>query len=81
MLPTIGSRITQAIWSPSRANACFEPLRIIEFERERVGRPAGRHSRRRRRAVRQRAASRFHQQAVDVAVVAAGELHDAVAAR
>ena len=66
---------------PLTGERLFQPLRIVEFERERVGRAAGRHSRRRRRAVRQGPAARFHQQAVDVAVVAAGELHDAVAAR
>ena len=64
---------------PVTGERLFQPLRIVEFECERVGRAACGDSRRRGRAVRQGSAACFHQQAVDVAVVAAGEFHDPIA--
>ena len=80
MLPTTGSTITPAICGPCSANACFQARRRrCSAARACPGR-AGGHARRVGHAERGRRAAGRHQQAVDVAVIVAGELDDHVAA-
>ena len=79
MLPTTGSRITPAILSPCAANACFQLRDVVVFQHERIARRPRRNARRIRHRERRRRAARRHQQAIDVAMVVAGEFDDQIA--
>ena len=57
----------------------FQDGDVVEFDRQRVGRAACGNSRAGGDAQCQRATAGLHQQAVDMSVIAAGELHDHIA--
>ncbi len=62
------------------SNARSSAMIVVVVEHERVHRRLGRHARRARLAERERARSRFHEQRIGVAVIAAFELDDLRAA-
>ena len=74
MLPTTGSTITAAICAPCSLKGSFERLRIVVGQHERVLGRAGGDARRIGHAQRGGRTAGGHQQAVDVAVIVAGEL-------
>ena len=81
MLPTTGSRITPAIWSPCGLEQRRPAASTSLYRRTSVSaRAAGRHAGAVRHAERQGARPGRDEQRIDVAVVAAGELDDQVAA-
>ena len=81
MLPTTGSTITPAIRWPCSAKAASSPPDVVVPQHERVAGGAGGHARRVGHAQRGGRTAGRHQQAVDVAVIVAGELDDHVAGR
>ena len=81
MLPATGSTMTQAISSPTVGEQLLPPASMSLYgERQRVRGELRRHAGRGRHAERQRARAGLDQQRVGVAVIAAFELHDLVAA-
>ena len=79
MLPTTGSRMTPAIWSPCARRRRRRPS--TSLKRRTACRPCSlRHAGAVGHAERRGAGAGRDEQAIDVAVVAAGELDDDVAA-
>ncbi len=80
MLPATGSTMTQAICAPIWPNASLDLIDVVVVERHGVSGERLRHARRGGHAEGQRTGAGLDQQGIGMAVVAALELHDGVAA-
>jgi hypothetical protein len=80
MFPATGSMIRPAIWSPTWAKQFARGVEVVVGQCQgQVGKRL-RHARRCRHAERQRAGAGLDQERIAVAVIAAFELHDLLAA-
>ena len=75
-MPTTGSTIAPAIRDPCSAKALLDRFGVVVRKHKRIARGALGHAGRIGHAERGGRTARRHQQAIDVAVIIAGELHD-----